>query len=154
MSLWGFNPRLTPYVLVNQYFCEKDIMMKIKGIYRYLLLFCIAFLTGAAAISQTMIQPEPSQELEEAAREQAEMWDEELSLTAEQLALMEDKIIEFAMKKDQVLQSDIGEEEKSQQLIELQESENRDMRDILTKPQYDRYLMLQKQKMRQQNTEN
>lgn len=129
-------------------------MMKIKGIYRYLLLFCIAFLTGAAAISQTMIQPEPSQELEEAAREQAEMWDEELSLTAEQLALMEDKIIEFAMKKDQVLQSDIGEEEKSQQLIELQESENRDMRDILTKPQYDRYLMLQKQKMRQQNTEN
>lgn len=125
-------------------------MIRIKRTYKLLLLFSIAFFTTAVAFSQTITQPEASPELEEAAKEQVAYWENELSLTAKQLSLMEDKIIEFVFKKDKVLQSDLEKEVKTQRLVELQELENRDMRDILTKPQYDRYLMLQKQNIKQQ----
>lgn len=128
--------------------------MNFRRTYKYILLFGIAFLTTAFAAAQTMTQPEPSKELEQAAREQTEQWEEELSLTAKQMSLMEDKFIEFAFKKDKVLQSKMREEAKVERLRALQELENRDMRDILTKPQFDRYLMLQKQKIKQQASEN
>ena len=124
--------------------------MKVQRTYKFILLFCIAFFTTAVAVSQTMTQPEASQELEAAAKEQVEYWENELSLTAKQALLMEDKIIEFVFKKDNVIQSDLEAQEKSRALIQLKELENRDMRDILTKPQFDRYLLLQKQKIEQQ----
>lgn len=117
--------------------------MKTRNIYRLLLLFSLAIFTSVTAVSQTMTQPEPSEELEEAAREMTERWEEELSLSAKQMSLMEDKFIEFAMKRDRVLQSKMREDLKTQHLIELKELENQDMRDILTKPQFDRYLQLQ-----------
>lgn len=128
--------------------------MKIKRTYRLLLLFSIAFFTTSIAVSQTMTQPEASKALEQAAKEQVEYWENELSLTAKQSLLMEDKIIEFVFKKDEVIQSDLEAKEKSRRLIELKELENRDMRDILTKPQFDRYLMLQEQRIEQQNNNN
>lgn len=125
-------------------------MITIKKTYKLLLLVSLALFTSAIAFSQTPIQPEPSQELEEAAKEQVEYWENELSLTAKQSGLMEDKIIEFAFKKDKVLQSNLNDEEKAEQLVLLQELENRDMRDILTKPQFDRYIVLLQQNIRQQ----
>ncbi|SOC81168.1 hypothetical protein SAMN06296241_2741 [Salinimicrobium sediminis] len=129
-------------------------MVTINKTYKLLLLISIAFLTSAITYSQTRTQPEASQELQEAAKEQVEYWENELSLTAKQSLLMEHKIIEFVFKKDNVIQSNLDKKEKSRQLLELKELENRDMRDILTKPQFDRYLMLQEQKIQQQNTDN
>lgn len=129
-------------------------MTNFRRTYKFILLFGIALLTTTFAAAQTMTQPEPSKELEQAAREQTERWEDELSLTAKQMSLMEEKFIEFAIKKDRVLQSKMREEAKVERLRSLQESENRDMRNILTKPQYDRYLMLQKQKIKQQTSEN
>lgn len=129
-------------------------MVTINKTYKLLVLISIAFLTSAITYSQTRTQPEASQELKEAAKEQVEYWENELSLTAKQSLLMEHKIIEFVFKKDNVIQSNLDKKEKSRQLLELKELENRDMRDILTKPQFDRYLMLQEQKIQQQNTDN
>ena len=129
-------------------------MTNFRRTYKFILLFGIALLTTTSAAAQTMTQPEPSKELEQAAREQTERWEDELSLTAKQMSLMEEKFIEFAIKKDRVLQSKMREEAKVERLRALQGSENRDMRNILTKPQYDRYLMLQKQKIKQQTSEN
>lgn len=125
-------------------------MINIKRTHKLFLLFGIAFFITAVSFSQTIIQPEASRELEEAAKEQVAYWENELALTAKQLSLMEDKIIEFVFKKDKVLQSNLEKEVKTQKLVDLQILENRDMRDILTKPQYDRYIMLQKQNIRQQ----
>lgn len=127
-------------------------MKTISKTYKLLILFSIAFLTSALAYSQTRIQPEPSQALEEAAKEQVEYWENELSLTAKQTSLMEAKIIEFVIKKDNIIQSNLEAEEKSRQLIQLKELENKDMRDILTKPQFDRYITLQEQRIKNQNT--
>lgn len=129
-------------------------MVTIRKTYKLILLISIAFLTSAITYSQTRTQPEASQALEEAAREQVKYWENELSLTAKQFSLMEDKIIEFVFKKDKVIQSSLGKEEKSRRLVQLQELQNRDMRDILTKPQFDRYIMLQEQMIKQQNSNN
>ncbi|NJY62679.1 hypothetical protein HC174_07910 [Salinimicrobium sp. CDJ15-81-2] len=129
-------------------------MITIRKTYKLILLISIAFLTSAITYSQTRTQPEASQELEEAAKEQVEYWENELSLTAKQSLLMEDKIIEFVFKKDKVVQSDLAKEEKSRRLVELQELENKDMRDILTKPQFDRYIMLQEQMIKSQRSNN
>ncbi|WP_209310120.1 hypothetical protein, partial [Salinimicrobium oceani] len=133
---------------------EKKYMITIRKTYKLILLISIAFLTSAITYSQTRTQPEASQELEEAAKEQVEYWENELSLTAKQSLLMEDKIIEFVFKKDKVVQSDLAKEETSRRLVELQELENKDMRDILTKPQFDRYIMLQEQMIKSQRSNN
>ncbi|WP_029038705.1 hypothetical protein [Salinimicrobium xinjiangense] len=124
--------------------------MKIRNVYKHLVIFGFAILTSATALSQNPIQPEPSRELEKTARETTEMWEEELSLTAKQMSLMEDKFIEFAIKRNRILQSKMREEVKTRKLIELKVLENKDMRDILTKPQYDRYLRLQKRQAKQE----
>lgn len=119
--------------------------MKIKNIYRIFLLCSFAFFTSATAISQTMMQPEPTQQMEEAAREETAFWENELSLTAEQMSLLEKKFVEFAIKRDRILQSKMREEVKTRHLYELEELENREVRDIITKPQYERYIMLKKE---------
>lgn len=108
----------------------------------------IFFNFSPPAFGQAMLQPEPTRTLEKQASEMASMWEDELSLTAKQYDLMRRKIIEFALKKEKVVQSSLSEKRKSKKLVRLQILENRDMRDILTKPQYDRYiyLLLQREK--------
>ncbi len=118
--------------------------MKIRDFYRLFLLCSLAFLTSATAVSQTMMQPEPTQQMEETARQQTAIWENELSLTGKQMVLVEKKFVEFAIKRDRILQSKMREEVKTRHLLALEELENREMRDILTKPQYDRYLRLKK----------
>lgn len=118
--------------------------MKIKNLYSLLFVVILALLIPATAVSQTLMQPEPSADLEQAAREATEKWEEELALTAKQMSLMEKKFVEFAIKRDRILQSKRREEVKTRHLLELEELENREMRDILTKPQYDRYIMLKR----------
>ncbi|GHA49824.1 hypothetical protein GCM10007103_33280 [Salinimicrobium marinum] len=101
--------------------------------------------------SQTMTQNEPSPELEEVAKEKTDMWIEELSLSGKQAALMEKKIVEFALKREKIIQSKMREEAKTERLKALQELEYKDMRDILTQPQFDRYIALKQEKINQQS---
>ncbi|MGB7786522.1 MAG: hypothetical protein WBL27_10510 [Salinimicrobium sp.] len=108
---------------------------------RIFLLFTIAFFTSAMAFSQSIMQGNPEREIREAAEQKAAMWQDELALTSKQTDLMERKFIEFGMKKQRLLQSKMREDEKTRRLKRLQVLENKDMRDILTQPQYDRYLV-------------
>lgn len=100
------------------------------------------FFTGSMAFSQSIIQPEPTREMEMAVEREVARWEDELSLRAKQSALMERKLIEFALKREEVLKSELPQEEKGKQLVALKLQETRDMRDILTGPQYERYLEL------------
>jgi len=100
-----------------------------------------------ACHSQNILQGDAGKSLEQKARELAERWADELSMTAKQTALMEDKLVEYALKKNTILQSKIHEEAKSRQLLLLQQEENKAMRDILTKPQHERYLALLEQEI-------
>lgn len=109
-------------------------------------------LTTTMTFSQTLMQKEADKELREAAVEKAGMWKDELGLTSKQTDLMQKKIVEFAIKKNRLLQSKMREEEKTKRLVRLQELENKDMRDILTKPQYDRYIMLLEKQIKEQGS--
>lgn len=117
-------------------------MKRIKGQHKVLIIFLLVFFTTAVGYSQTMIQREPSEELKEVAKETTEMWTRELVLSPKQAELMEDKIIEFAMKKDRVIQSKMREEVKTESLKALQIEEHQEIRDILTKPQFEKYLAI------------
>lgn len=124
--------------------------MKISRKYQIIVFFTVAFLTTAMAVSQNLTQQDPDRELKEAAREAVKFWENELSLSAKQANLMEKKILEFAIKKNKLIQSKMREEAKTKRLKRLQELEYKDMRDILTGPQYERYLKLSKERIRKQ----
>lgn len=115
------------------------------------LIFFILMMTTYSGFSQNILQGDVDRDLEQEAREAADHWAEELSMTAKQSALMEDKLVEYALKKNTILQSKITEEAKTRQLLLLQEAENKSMRDILTKPQYERYLFLLRQEVKQRS---
>ena len=124
--------------------------MKFSNRTRILILFTAAFFTTAAVFSQNLIQQEPTQELEEVINQYVEEWEQELALTSKQYDLMRRKLVEFAIKKDRLLQSKMREEAKTAKLKELQMLENKDMRDILTKPQYERYILILNQRIQDQ----
>lgn len=120
--------------------------MKSGKIYRTIILFTLAVFTAAIGNAQSIIQGNPSMEIREEANEAVEIWKDQLALTAKQEDLMEKKIIEFAMKREELLQSKMQEEAKTERLKLLQISEHKDMRDILTKPQFERYIAIQRQR--------
>ena len=115
-----------------------------------LALICFSTSTGYA---QHIPQGEPSLEIREMARETSATWTRELGLTEKQEILMEKELIAYAMKKEELLQSKMQEEAKAIRLLALQQEENGAMRNILTKPQYERYVVL-KQKLLDEQLKN
>lgn len=111
----------------------------------------IALFTTTLTFSQSIIQGDPSQEIEEFAKERTEEWKLELGLTEKQELLVEQKITEFAMRREELLQSKMNEEAKKERLLSLQVEESQDMRDILTKPQFERYLAVQQLRLEKEN---
>lgn len=109
------------------------------------LVFAFALFT-TSAVAQHLLQGEPSMEIRDMARETASMWSREIGLTEKQEILMEKELLAYGMKKEELMQSKMQEEAKAQRLLAIQQAENGAMRDILTKPQYDRYVIL-KQKL-------
>ena len=118
-----------------------------------LLILFTALLFTDMSHSQSILQGEPSQEIRETAEERVNTWTRELALTSKQSDLMEIKIIEFAMKRDEILNSKMREEVKTERLKRLLVLQNKDMRDILTKPQFERYLALQRKRAGAQEEE-
>lgn len=125
--------------------------MIISRRYQILAIFTLSFLATAAVVAQNITQQDPDRQLKEAAREAARFWENELSLTEKQADLMEKKILEFAVKKNRLIHSKMREEAKTKRLRQLQELEYKDMRDILTGPQFERYIAISKERIRKQN---
>lgn len=123
-------------------------MKKMGKIFK--ILFAIAIFTTSAGYSQSPLQEEPTQEIRQMAKEESEYWNKELGLTEKQEILMEKKITEYAIKKEELLQSKMQEEAKAARILDLQQAESRDMRDILTKPQYEQYLVRKEQRLKEQ----
>lgn len=113
------------------------------------LLFAFTLLT-TLGYAQSPLQEEPTQDIREMAREEADFWSTELGLTEKQEILMEKKITEYAIKKEGFLQSKMQEEAKAVRILELQQAESRDMKDILTQPQHSMYLVKKEQRLKEQ----
>lgn len=112
-----------------------------------LLIFAVALFSTSTSFSQSIMQGDPDPEIEERAAETTDMWARELGLTNKQEILMEKKIIEFAMRRKDLLNSKMNEAAKKERMIVLQEEERADMADILTQPQLDRYLVIQAERI-------
>lgn len=117
---------------------------------KILLTFILIVISGSS-YSQNILQGDAQRDLEIAAREAAERWTKELAMSAKQTALMEDKLVEYAIKKQEVLNSKMREELKTQRLLELEYAENQSMQDILTQPQFERYIFLLRQEVKRKS---
>lgn len=144
-SLPYFNPALTTQTPVIQYLCAKPNAMK------KILFTLFLIVISSSGYSQNILQGDAQQDLEIAAREAAERWTTELAMSAKQTALMEDKLVEYAIKKQEVLNSKMREELKTQRLLELEYAENQSMQDILTQPQFERYIFLLRQEVKRKS---
>ncbi|MHA6280809.1 hypothetical protein ACXYMT_11565 [Salinimicrobium sp. CAU 1759] len=116
--------------------------MKTKKIVPFLLGIIFTLFFSIDSSAQNIIQDDASRQVEMAAKERAEKWNDELALRAKQMVLLEKKFIEFDLKRLKVMDADISPEEKVERLKDLKILETKDIRDILTQPQYDRYLLL------------
>ncbi|HSI70535.1 MAG TPA: hypothetical protein VK941_09900 [Gillisia sp.] len=111
-----------------------------------IILFLTLF-TSFSISSQDLTPGQPGQDPREIAREATERWNLELSLTAKQARLMEKKILKFEMKKEELLNSKMNEEAKKARLTALQTQESNEFRNILTKPQFEKYLAVKSEKL-------
>ena len=103
-----------------------------------------------AIIYSQRLQGKTAEELREAVRETTEMWTETLELSERQAERMEEKIYEFAQKKNQLIYSKMREEAKIKRLRSLQRMENSEIAKILSRAQYEKYLALSQKRIKRQ----
>lgn len=113
-----------------------------KRIYPLLLIFTFSIVSTSMCYSQNLLQNDADRNVQQRASEVADMWTKKLALRPKQSALMEDKLLEFILKENTVIQSKMREEAKTERLAELEIMENLHMRDILTKPQYELFIAI------------
>lgn len=119
--------------------------MKILKNLHLILALALTVLFGSVGNAQDIMQNDPDRQLELAARNEVERWEDELSLRAKQMLLLEKKFVEFALKREEIMNENIPQEEKLERLKNLKMLEMGEIRDILTKPQFDRYVLLLRQ---------
>lgn len=115
---------------------------------RSVTIILMALFLSFTVSSQELTPGQPGQDLREIAKETTKKWDLELSLTEKQARLLEKKILKFEMKKEEVLNSKMNEEAKKARLTALQTEETHEFRNILTKPQYEKYLAVKSENLR------
>lgn len=125
-------------------------MKRVKVKYQVLFIFSIAFFATAIIYSQTKLQGKTGEELKEAVKETTEMWIQKLALNPQQAKQMEEKIFEFAGKKNRLINSKMREEAKIEKLRILQRQEYEEIEKILTQSQFGQYLALSKKRIKRQ----
>jgi hypothetical protein len=116
--------------------------MKHIKILRLVLSLSFIVIFSSIATAQDLTQNSNNPQMEMAAKERVQKWERELSLRAKQALLMEKKFVEFDIKREKLWKDNISEEERLDRLKNLKILETREIRDILTKPQFERYLLV------------
>ncbi|MBW2960657.1 hypothetical protein [Mesonia aestuariivivens] len=110
------------------------------------ILVCIAvfaFQFTHAQYRLAIAKATPQQEFK--ADKQSKMFTKKLGLNGEQPLLLKNKLLEFIVKKDEIVQSkDLSKEEKVANLKALRVNELKEMQDILTQPQYEQLLEVER----------
>ncbi len=102
------------------------------------LLTALVFLVSLCVYSQDPFFQKSDPEAEKEAIKISNQYNAELSLTAKQLLLMQQKIEEFLIKRKKI-ESEFTGREKLDLLYQLQQEETAEMNDILTQPQLKLY---------------
>lgn len=112
--------------------------MKLKN--RILLLGLSFILVGGFVYSQIFIHNRNRKELIDIAREIALNWKEKLGLNQEQTSKLENIIIEFTIFKNEIINSDLPENEKISELQKIQRREHKKLQRILSDSQFENYI--------------
>ncbi|PZD79337.1 hypothetical protein DNG35_02290 [Mesonia sp. K7] len=91
--------------------------------------------------------------IQERVENQVDYLAKELALSGKQYTLMKNKLLDFEMKEQKLVNSDLPLKEKNKSIAALDIEKIREVRDILTKTQYDKYVQIVKEQ-RKNNLEN
>ncbi|MCF4101469.1 hypothetical protein L1I30_07320 [Gillisia sp. M10.2A] len=116
--------------------------MKLRN--RFMLLGLTAAVTGGFVISQIYMHEKNRKELREIAQELAANWRIKLGLTKAQCTLLEDILIEYTIRKNEVINSELTESRKISRLQEIQKHEHNRLRKIFTEAQFNEYVGINK----------
>ena len=111
----------------------------------------IALISVAAAAvagfvySQIYIHEKNRKEIKDVAGELALTWKDQLHLNSQQTQLLEDCIIEYTIKKNEIINSSLGNIQQINKLKTIQKSEHRSLRKFLSEDQFENYIFLNKQ---------
>ena len=111
---------------------------------RLILLGLTAIAIGGFVYSQVFVHEKNRKDLREIARELAQSWKERLDLSEKQTRTLEDIIIEFTIRKNNIINSDVPSQEKIQKLQKVQRREHRNLRRLLDDTKFDTYLGVNK----------
>ena len=111
----------------------------------------IALISVAAAAvagfvySQIYLHEKNRREIKEIAYELALTWKAQLNLTEEQMRLLEDSIIEYTIKKNEIINSNLTIGSQVAKLKAIQKNEHKNLRKIMDEDQFESYIYLNKQ---------
>ncbi|MGB8705537.1 MAG: hypothetical protein WCD31_10950 [Gillisia sp.] len=99
---------------------------------------------GGFVYSQIHIHQKNRKDIQGIARELALSWQEKLGLTDDQTFMLENIIIEFTLRKNDIINSTNLQEKKIKKLKRVQEREHMRLKKFLSTTQFDAYLTLNK----------
>lgn len=111
----------------------------------------IALISVAAAAvagfvySQIYIHERNRKEIKEVAAELANTWKHQLNLTEDQTVLLEDSIIEYTIKKNEIINSSLSTGSQISKLKAIQRNEHKALKKFLDEEQFENYIFLNKQ---------
>lgn len=111
---------------------------------RIVLLGLTAIAVGGFVYSQIFIHEKNRKDLREVARELAYSWKQRLDLSEKQTRNLEDIIIEFTIRKNNIINSDAPSQTKIQRLQKVQRREHKNLRKLLDDAKFDTYLGVNK----------
>ncbi len=111
----------------------------------------IALISVAAAAvagfvySQIYIHEKNRQEIQEVAAELALTWKEQLGLSEEQTLQLENAIIEYTIKKNEIINSNLSTNHQIDKLRAIQKNEHKTLEKFMNEDQFENYVFLNKQ---------
>ena len=111
----------------------------------------IALISVAAAAvagfvySQIYIHEKNRREIRDVAAELAATWKAQLDLSPGQADQLEDVIIEYTIKKNEIINSSLGNIQQINKLKTIQKNEHRSLQKFLNEDQFENYIYLNKQ---------
>ncbi len=111
----------------------------------------IALISVAAAAvagfvySQIYIHEKNRQEIKDVAAELALTWKEQLGLSEEQTLQLEDSIIEYTIKKNEIINSSLSTNHQIDKLKSIQKNEYKTLQKFMNEEQFENYILLNKQ---------
>ena len=119
--------------------------MKLTLNQRISLISLAGMLVAGFVVSQIYMNKKSREEIKEIAQELALLWKERLFLDEEQTGKMEDLIIEYTLKKNEIINSSMNPIAQVRKLKGIQKAEHRNLAKVLSKGQFEKYLNINKE---------